>query len=420
MTESRRPFLQAAWVFLKRTWRWVVVPHPGVSDFGERRRAQLLMSLALLLAVMCSAGTYFSVRASHGFKPSNINLLLLAMVSWGTYLFGRTRFFRWGAVFLTVCVSVAGYSIVMAGSDDVPGALFSTIPLALILGSVLLPVRAQAALTGFNVLAIVLVGQIHPNLPEAPSYAAVIFTIGALLIVFTIFRDSLERQRLTELRYLNDELLDIQATLEQRVDERTRAAQAALAQAETARQELEAQAWFVRGQLELETAMRGELTLPELADRIIRQVCLALHAHSGILYIRYGNYFQPTGTFVAGPALEGRLPGFEIGEGLVGQAARSQERLLIKNTSPGRLAVITCLGELVPRQVLVFPFIHDRQTSAVIELGALAEFHPQHVEYLERVAPGIAVAIHMAHTRAQVAILRAESDRLDWEDRSGE
>lgn len=414
------PVWKVVWPFMKRIWHKVIVPHPSVEDFGERRRAQLLMSLALLLAAMSSAGTIASLLSSGRFKFSNSIMLILAIVSWSTYVVGRTGFHRWGSFLLSGFLSLAGYLIVLGGSDDPAGALFAMIPLALILGSVLLPVQAQALLTCFNVLATVVVGIIDPGIHGTPTYAAVFFTIGGLLIVFTIFRDSLEKQRVTELVLLNNELIDIQTTLEQRVDERTRAAEQALEQAQASRRELEDQAWFVRGQLELESAMRGELKVRELADRIIRHLCRYLDIQSGILYIRFGDQFRPVGTFVAGQPSEEQLPQFEMGEGVVGQAAYSQEHILIKSSSVERLAVFSCLGELVPRQVLIYPILHEGQTSAVIELGSLAEFSGRQIEFMDRVAPGISVAIHMAHTRAQVRLLRAESDRLDWETQSGE
>ena len=210
-----------------------------------------------------------------------------------------------------------------------PLLVAAIIPLALILGSLLFPMRGQILLGLGNSVAVLLVFLVAPNLnmPDAVRVCGIFVVTSVLLIIGTQFRDALERKRLDELRAVNLELQAMQATLEQRVTERTQnavsagqAAEHARQLAEIARQAMEEQVWISNGQVKLNQAIHGEQDLPTLAENITRLLCQYLDAQVGALYLRQEDWLELAGGYAYTPG-ESAAQRFEIGEGLVGEAA---------------------------------------------------------------------------------------------------
>jgi hypothetical protein len=132
----------------------------------------------------------------------------------------------------------------------------------------------------------------------------IFLTIGGLLLVATLFRRALERARLNELRASNTSLKQIQANLEERINERTAAAEAdrlqaeaARLEAEKARREVETQMWLATGQAQLAEKMRGEQNLDQLSDQVITQLSHYLGAQAGALFILENDLLKLTGRY---------------------------------------------------------------------------------------------------------------------------
>jgi tubulin-specific chaperone A len=207
----------------------------------------------------------------------------------------------------------------------------------------------------------------------------------------------------------NQELRELQVTLERRVVERTAVAERLRAEAEAARQDLEAQMWVVAGQAALAEKMRGEQSIPLLADNIIVQLGRYLGAQAGALYLLEENLLHLRGSYAFTPRADFHGE-FRLGEGWVGQAAVDQRALLVD--CPASAAVIsTALVELLPRQVLAVPFEEGGRVVGVIELAALTEFTAAQMHFLERVAENIGVAFRTAQARQRLAEVLLETQQ---------
>jgi GAF domain-containing protein len=207
----------------------------------------------------------------------------------------------------------------------------------------------------------------------------------------------------------NQELRELQVTLERRVVERTAVAERLRAEAEAARQDLEAQMWVVAGQAALAEKMRGEQSIPLLADNIIVQLGRYLGAQAGALYLLEENLLHLRGSYAFTPRADFHGE-FRLGEGWVGQAAVDQRALLVD--CPANAAVIsTALVELLPRQVLAVPFEEGGRVVGVIELAALTEFTAAQMHFLERVAENIGVAFRTAQARQRLAEVLLETQQ---------
>lgn len=399
-----------------RLWQFVARPHPSLTEVGDRRRAQLLVAVALGLAVADLLGFVASIAVGAPLQ-NDLTLLGLTLACLLAYVLGRTRWLSLGSAVLVTSLSVAAYVLVLLGSTNPIRSLNSTIPVALVLGSVLLSVRGLSLLVIGNTLATSLLPLWLDTLSfaDASQVGGNFFTIGVLLIIAALFRNALERARLQELRATNSELQDIRANLEQRVAERTHSAEVARAEADAARQKaeaasqsLEAQAWLTASQVQLSQAMRGDQALSDLARQITRQVCVCLEAQMGALFLHDEDGFAWIGGYTDLPDDPGHLR-FAPGQGLVGQAALQNRRQLIAEVPPDYRPLISGLGDAVPRQILIQPLAYGGEVMAVLELATLGQFTPRHIEFLDQSAESIAIALRSAQTRQRVEALLVET-----------
>ncbi len=202
--------------------RTVLRPHPSVTEVGEIRRTQLMMALALVLSVTNTAGMAGALSSPDD-VTEGIVLGLLVVSCWLAYGLGRTRQYRLGAHLLVIGLCSSAYALAFVGSGDVASSIYTTVPLALVIGNILLSVSQQIILAVVNVIVTGSLSIWIASYPpiDAGRDAGLLLTLGIMLVIASAFRDSLARGRLERLWAANEELSAIRSTLEQRVAERT-------------------------------------------------------------------------------------------------------------------------------------------------------------------------------------------------------
>jgi CheY-like chemotaxis protein/signal transduction histidine kinase/HAMP domain-containing protein len=170
-----------------------------------------------------------------------------------------------------------------------------------------------------------------------------------------------------------------------------------------ATRENEKQTWIKTGQAELNDQLRGEMEIATLAQDTITYLAKYLNAQVAALYLtdEENKKLQLVGSY-AYKKRKNLSNQFEFGEGLVGQAAIEKKSILLTNVPDDYIAVTSGLGEAVPRNILVLPFMHEGKVKGVIELGSLAEFSESDLDFLKEIAESIAIAIHTTQSRQQV------------------
>ncbi|QHT66135.1 GAF domain-containing protein [Rhodocytophaga rosea] len=73
------------------------------------------------------------------------------------------------------------------------------------------------------------------------------------------------------------------------------------------------------------------------------------------------------------------------GEGLVGQAYREGDTILLTEVPQDYTAITSGLGDATPTCILLVPMQYNGQVQAVIELASFEKFEPYQVEWLEKV-----------------------------------
>jgi CheY-like chemotaxis protein/methyl-accepting chemotaxis protein len=179
--------------------------------------------------------------------------------------------------------------------------------------------------------------------------------------------------------------------------------------------ESEHQNWQKTGKNGLNEAMRGEIELSKLGAEVIRFLATYLGAAMGALYIAEEDKSRLTlaGSYAFSKG-EGLKDGIAFGEGLVGQAAAGRELISVTDLPEDYTRIASAIGDGLPRNVVVAPFMIEEKVWGVIELGSFKEFSEMELEFLTSVSETVAVAINMTASRARMAEL-LEQMRLQAE-----
>ncbi len=172
----------------------------------------------------------------------------------------------------------------------------------------------------------------------------------------------------------------------------------------------ERQHWIKNGQNKLAKVVSGEQELGLLSRRIVTQVARYTGAKLGALYTLSEESFQLTGSYAFHH--DKRIePAFDLGQGLVGQAALGKETLVLDQVPADYVQITSALGSAAPVHLVVMPLIHDSRVLGVMELGSLRPFDSGALDLLKLIAPSAAVAIHSSRERDKMTKLLAETRR---------
>ena len=155
--------------------------------------------------------------------------------------------------------------------------------------------------------------------------------------------------------------------------------------------EIENENWFKTGQAELNDHMRGELVVEKLAHNVINFLARYLNVQIAAIYLLGENGKLK---LTSGYAIKGQrsyTTEFEIGEGLVGQAAFEKKSILLTDVPNNYLQINSGLGEQKPDSIYISPFLYDNQVIGVIELGSFGYPSELQLQFLERVTEIISI-----------------------------
>src|SRR5579859_52624 len=202
-----------------QTWLRLTAPHPSITDVEQRRQSRLLASLLIMLAPLLVLS--FIVNAIGGQPPLILALSpVLDGVILAAYFLNRAGRYAWSAS----VTAIASATIVSFGSLS-SGSLnqqFQWITI-LILAAILLPARRVIALALVGLLELILFAVRWPGTYPVPTIFGVQLFLfaGATLLIYTVHRSAVERERQAELRAANDQLRESERLLEVRVEDRT-------------------------------------------------------------------------------------------------------------------------------------------------------------------------------------------------------
>ncbi|MEO1441619.1 MAG: histidine kinase dimerization/phospho-acceptor domain-containing protein, partial [Chloroflexota bacterium] len=226
---------------------WLTKPHPAITDLEGRRKARLLASftLALLFFRLISINTNQYIDPSGASLPrpyqAIAGVVFLALI----YVISRSRYFYVGSGLAVFAIMLGATAPAFTGRLASVNGFYVYI-LGIMFSGLLLPFRvtlalAVASVVGIRILVTIADGPDSPMLENIANPMLIISSTSILLLVFIHYRNALERDRKAHLVELNEQLRQKEAalaatnaTLEQRVIERTHSLEMAKEEAERA------------------------------------------------------------------------------------------------------------------------------------------------------------------------------------------
>ncbi len=175
--------------------------------------------------------------------------------------------------------------------------------------------------------------------------------------------------------------------------------------------------WIKTGIGRLNEAVQEDFEIGEVASKVISEISTYLDVELGAIYL-VSNGDSPVLSLLGSYAYKKRKNlsnVFEMGEGLVGQAALEKQQILVKNVPEDYIRVTSGLGERIPKFICVTPLIREDRVKGVVEVGTLNEMTDQQMEYLAQAMPIIAVAVESAEGRTKLTKSLEKSQKLTEE-----
>jgi signal transduction histidine kinase/DNA-binding response OmpR family regulator/CHASE3 domain sensor protein len=168
------------------------------------------------------------------------------------------------------------------------------------------------------------------------------------------------------------------------------------------------QAWIRAGQMGISARVQGEQRLDTLGDNVLGFLADYLDVQVGAVFVadsenpllRVASYAIPKGTHSAAVA---------HGDGLLGQAAKENRVLHVRDVPQDYLVVGSSLGSGKPRELLVAPASIDGVVHAVMELGFFRHILPVDRELLSRISETLGVAVRASKDRTRLEKLLAQT-----------
>jgi signal transduction histidine kinase/CheY-like chemotaxis protein/methyl-accepting chemotaxis protein len=185
------------------------------------------------------------------------------------------------------------------------------------------------------------------------------------------------------------------------------------------------QDWLKTGLTQLNDQMKGEQDVVALAKNIITFLSHYLAAQVGMFYLlqQHEAATPPQHETPMPPQPETTTPRlkliasyaytqrkeitneFQLGEGVVGQAALELQPILLTQIPDDYLHISSGLGEAAPHNLLVVPFLYEAALKGVVEIGTFQALTPIQLEFINQAMPNIGITINTAQSREQMQAL---------------
>ena len=176
----------------------------------------------------------------------------------------------------------------------------------------------------------------------------------------------------------------------------------------------EQQTWLRAGHAGLTTRIQGEQRLDVLGDNVLAFLADYLDAQVGAVYMvdDDGNFRRFAGYAVQESTQEPAQDSLvQPGHGLLGQVAKQNKPLHVRDVPEGYLPINSSLGRGKPKELLLAPATAEGVVHAVIELGFLRKVSAADQELLARASEALGIAVRASKDRTRLEGLLEETQR---------
>ncbi|MEV5411958.1 HAMP domain-containing protein [Thermopolyspora sp. NPDC052614] len=185
------------------------------------------------------------------------------------------------------------------------------------------------------------------------------------------------------------------------------------------------QDWLKSNLARISRLMQGHRDLVEVARVIMSELTPLVSASYGACYLidpSHSDDLKLIAGYGVQPGVGGVRERFEMGEGVVGQAALEGKHILLEEVPSDYITIRTGLSRSAPAQIVVLPVLFENQVLGVLELATLDRFSEVHLAFLTQLSETIGVTINTIIANSRTEVLLKESQRLatELQERSDE
>jgi len=167
--------------------------------------------------------------------------------------------------------------------------------------------------------------------------------------------------------------------------------------------------WLQSGENILNENLRGDKKLDELSKVIVEFFVSYTKSQIGSFYVLEEETLHLHYAY----GIKGKAAAsFELGEGLIGQAAIEQSLKVLQKIPEKYFKIETSLGKENPDTIAILPIVLNNKTIAVIELAKFSDFSAIQLKLFEEVKESIAVSISTALNQKS---LKEAMDKLQFQ-----
>jgi two-component system chemotaxis sensor kinase CheA len=170
--------------------------------------------------------------------------------------------------------------------------------------------------------------------------------------------------------------------------------------------------WYQTSVSELAVISNGINDVNQIAQLFINKLAAMLGASYGVFYLRKDKGEQQKLVKVAAFAAYGTEKGmasFDLGEGLVGQAAMENRIVYLDSVPDDYIKITSGLGQTSPKTILVAPISFEGRVEAVIELASLKKYTLMQRSLIDSATGNFGVVLDNVKGRMEVERLLKES-----------
>jgi signal transduction histidine kinase/CheY-like chemotaxis protein len=170
--------------------------------------------------------------------------------------------------------------------------------------------------------------------------------------------------------------------------------------------------WLRNGHAQLSSEVIGEQSTDHLSENVLRFLATYLDAQVAAFYVLQADgSLRRSGGFAYSDTDDHARPHFNIGEGLIGEAARQSRAFIVEDLPNDYMNITSGLGTRKPSAMLIAPATADGETIGVIELGFLHPIYEVDIELLNRLAEPMGIALRTSRLRMEREELLEETQR---------
>ena len=159
--------------------------------------------------------------------------------------------------------------------------------------------------------------------------------------------------------------------------------------------------WLQRGKEGLDDDLRGEHEADELARRLVSFMSKHLGAQLGAIYLRSEDelVLKASWSFFD---RQGNFNRFNLGEGMVGQAALENQIIVFSKVREDAPALNYGAGEQIPAHFMAIPITLEERVMAVLLLGSIEPFSLLQRGFIEQNRENVAILLNAASSRQMI------------------